>query len=193
MNLTQELERLGKLYADGTLSDEEFTKAKSRLLSAPGFSGVPFKSIRRQPSRMVCGLPMWAIAIGPDLESGEMRGHARAIFAVDDMPTGWFAIGGFARGICAFRGLAIGLVAFGGFAIGVWIAVGGAAVGAIAFGGGAIGAIAIGGGACGSYALGGAAVGVHTISGLHRHPEAVRFFQQYFPSLENLIRQGRFR
>jgi len=35
MNIAEELERLGKLHADGTLSDEEFAKAKSRLLSAP--------------------------------------------------------------------------------------------------------------------------------------------------------------
>jgi hypothetical protein len=192
MNITQELERLGKLHADGTLSDEEFTKAKSRLLSAPELSGVPFKSIRRQSAHTFCGLPLWAIAIGPDLERGEMRGHARAIFAVGDMATGWFAFGGLARGIFAFGGLAIGLVAFGGLAFGVLAAIGGLAIGGIAFGGGAIGGIAIGGGACGYYALGGGAVGVHTVSGLHQDPEAVRFFQQHFPRLKNLIRQGRF-
>src|SRR5205809_5271106 len=154
MKITEEHERLAKLHADGTLSDEEFAKAKNRLLSVTPLSSVPFKGIRRQSSRIVCGLPLWAIAIGPDLERGEMRGHARAIFALGDMATGWFAFGGFARGIFAFGGLAIGVVAFGGFAIGVLIALGGVAVGCIAFGGGAIGAIAIGGGACGDYAFG---------------------------------------
>jgi hypothetical protein len=128
MNITQEFERLGKLHSDGTLSDEEFTKAKSRLLSAPELSGVPFKSIRRRSSRMVCGLPLWAIAIGPDLERGEMRGHARAIFAVSDIATGWFAFGGFARGIFAFGGLAIGLVAIRGLTVGVLVAIGGLAI-----------------------------------------------------------------
>src|SRR5438034_8191868 len=118
-------------------------KQRADFYRLPGFSGVPFKSIRRQSSRMVCGLPLWAIAIGPDLERGEMRGHARAIFALGDMATGWFAFGGLARGIFAFGGLAVGLVAFGGVAVSVLIAVGGAAIGGIAFGGGAIGAIAI--------------------------------------------------
>ena len=128
MNIAQELERLAKLHADGTLSDEEFAKAKNRLLSVPPLSSVPFKGIRRQSSRIVCGLPLWAIAIGPDLERGEMRGHARAIFALGDMATGWFAFGGLARGIFAVGGLAIGLVAFGGLAIGVLIAVGDLAI-----------------------------------------------------------------
>jgi len=32
MNMTDELERLSKLHKDGTLSEEEFAKAKSRLL-----------------------------------------------------------------------------------------------------------------------------------------------------------------
>src|SRR5437667_7707699 len=189
MSIPQEIERLGKLHADGVLSDEEFTKAKSQLLSAPGLSSVPFKGIRRQSAHIFCGLPLWAIAIGPDLERGEMRGHARAIFALGDMATGWFAFGGFARGIFAFGGLAVGLIAFGGVAIGVLFAVGGLAIGGMAFGGGAIGGIAIGGGACGYYAFGGAAVGVHTVSGLHQDPEAVSFFQHYFPWLKRLIRQ----
>jgi hypothetical protein len=189
MNIAQELEQLAKLRADGMLSDEEFTKAKSQLLSTAGFPSVPFKGIRHQSSRTFCGLPLWAIAIGADLESGEMRGHARAIFAVGDTATGWFAFGGLARGIFAFGGLAVGLIAFGGVAIGVLCAVGGLAIGGMAFGGGAIGGIAIGGGACGYYAFGGAAVGVHTVSGLHQDPEAVSFFQHYFPWLKRLIRQ----
>src|SRR5207244_11385492 len=68
MNIAQELERLAKLHADGVLSDEEFAKAKSRLLSSPGLSRVPFQSLRRQSSHTYCGLPLWTIAIGPDLE-----------------------------------------------------------------------------------------------------------------------------
>src|SRR6266550_6407736 len=179
MRIAQELERLAKLHADGMLSDEEFNKAKSRVLCAPALSGVASKGIRCQSSRTFCGLPLWAIAIGPDLERGEVRGHARAIFAVGDMATGWLACGGLARGIVAVGGLAIGLVALGGGAIGVLVALGGASIAGIAFGGGAIGAIAIGGGACGYYAFGGAAVGVHTVSALHQDPEAVSFFQHY--------------
>jgi hypothetical protein len=38
MNITDELERLGRLHKDGTLSDDEFAQAKSRLLSQPADS-----------------------------------------------------------------------------------------------------------------------------------------------------------
>jgi hypothetical protein len=38
MNVTDELERLSKLHKDGTLSDEEFAQAKSKLLSQPAES-----------------------------------------------------------------------------------------------------------------------------------------------------------
>lgn len=187
MNLAEELERLAKLRAEGVLSEEEFTKAKGQILAGQRFSNFPFKGVRRQSSRKFCGLPLWAVAIGPDWERGEMRGHARGIFAFGDMATGWFACGGFARGIFALGGFAIGLVAFGGGAIGVLIAIGGGAIGGIAFGGGAVGAIAIGGGACGYYALGGGAVGAHTVSALHQDPEAVDFFGQYFPWLAKMF------
>ena len=187
MNMTQELERLARLHDDGKLSDEEFAKAKSQVLSAPALAGVPFRSIRRQSSHTVFGLPLWAIAIGPDLERGEMRGHARAIFALGDIATGWFAFGGLARGIFAFGGLAIGLVAVGGLSVGLLVALGGGAVGGIAMGGGAVGAVAIGGGACGYYALAGAAVGVHTVSGLHQDPEALSFFHHYLSWLRTLL------
>ena len=178
MNTTQELERLAKLHADGALTAEEFAKAKSQLLSGQPCSPFPSRTIRRQSSRTLCGLPLWAIAIGPDWERGERRGHARGIFAFGDMATGLFACGGLARGIFAFGGLAIGLFAFGG-----------AAIGGIAFGGAAVGLVAVGGGACGYYAFGGGAVGVHTVSGMHRDPAAVDFFQQYFPWLTRLLRR----
>src|SRR5260370_38058334 len=167
MNLAQEVERLAKLNSEGALTEEEFTKAKNQLLSAPAFSKFAVKGIRRQSSRKFCGLPLWAVAIGPDSERGEMRGHARGIFAFGDMATGWFAFGGLARGFIAFGGLAIGLFAFGGAAIGVLVAVGGVAIGGIALGGSAIGGVAIGGGAFGYYALGGGAIGVHTVSATH--------------------------
>src|SRR5213078_786815 len=176
MNLAQELERLAKLHAEGALTAEEFARAKSQLLSTPAFSKFPVKGIRRESPRKFFGLPLWAIAIGPDWERGEMRGHARGIFALGDMATGWFAFGGLARGFFAFGGLAIGLFAFGG-----------AALGGLAIGGGAVGGVAIGGGACGYYAFGGGAVGVHTVSPLHQDPAALDFFRQYFPWLTKLV------
>lgn len=188
MNLSQELERLAGLHADKALTDEEFAKAKSRLLSGGQFPGFPFRGVRRQSSRIVFGLPLWAVAFGPDWERGEMRGHARGIFAFGDLATGWVACGGLARGILAFGGLAIGLFAFGGGAIGVLLAVGGGAIGGIALGGGAVGLIAVGGGAYGYFAFGGGAEGVHAVSALGQDPEAVAFFQQYFPWLMKLMR-----
>src|SRR5213592_2270782 len=187
MNLAQELERLAKLHAEGALTAEEFARAKNQLLSTPPFSKFAVKGIRRESPRKFFGLPLWAIAIGPDWERGEMRGHARGIFALGDMATGWFAFGGLARGFFAFGGLAIGLFAFGGLAIGILVAVGGAAIGGLALGGAAVGGIAIGGGACGYYALGGGAVGVHTVSPLHQDPAALDFFRQYFPWLTKLV------
>jgi Short C-terminal domain len=187
MNLTQELERLAKLHAEGALTAEEFSKAKSQLLSGQPFSAFPFKGVRRQSAGKLFGLPLWAIALGPDWERGEMRGHARGIFAVGDMATGWFACGGLARGLVAVGGLAIGLFAFGGGAIGLLVAIGGGAIGGIAFGGGALGGIAIGGGACGYYAFGGGAAGVHTISPMHQDPAALEFFEHYSPWLTKLL------
>jgi len=141
MNLTQEIERLAKLHAEGALTAEKFARAKGQLLSTPAFSKFPVKSVRRESPRKFFGLPLWAIAIGPDWERGEMRGHARGIFALGDMATGWFAFGGLARGFFAFGGLAIGLFAFGGAAIGIVLAIGGAAIGGLAIAEARLGAL----------------------------------------------------
>jgi hypothetical protein len=191
MNLAQEVERLARLHAEGALTTEEFTKAKAQLLSAPASSNFLVKGIRRESPRKFFGLPLWAIAIGADWERGEIRGHARAIFAFGDIATGWFAFGGLARGFIAFGGLAIGLFAFGGFAIGILVAVGGGAIGGLAIGGAAVGGIAIGGGACGFYALSGGAIGVHTVSAAHQDPAALDFFRQHFPWLTKGIMRTR--
>jgi hypothetical protein len=189
MNLTQELERLAKLHAEGALTDAEFAQAKKQLLVSRQGSRFLGNGIRRQSATQIGGLPLWSVALGPDWERGEMRGHARGIFAVGDMATGIFACGGVARGIFAFGGLAIGIVAVGGGAIGVLLAIGGGAVGGIAFGGGAIGGVAVGGGAFGYYACGGGAGGVHTISAAQQDPAAVEFFQHYFPWVNILFRR----
>ena len=189
MNLAQELERLARLRADGALTAEEFAKAKNRLLGARQAPTAAAGAIRRESSLKFFGLPLWAIATGPDWEHGEIRGHARGIFALGDIATGWVACGGVARGFVAIGGLAIGLVAFGGAAIGLVLAVGGGAFGAIAIGGGAVGLVAIGGGAFGYYALGGGAAGAHAVSAMHQDPAALEFFKQYFPWLTNLLRK----
>ena len=149
--------------------------------------GYPYRGIRKRSDRYFWGLPLYGIALGPDPEKGEMRGHARGIIAIGDMATGVLALGGVARGLVAVGGLALGLVlGFGGLSTGL-LAFGGLAVGGIAIGGGAIGGIAIGGGALGYYAVGGGAFGEHVISGMVQDPEAVRFFSEWLPGLRELL------
>jgi hypothetical protein len=89
---------------------------------------LQYRGVRRQSDDEFLGLPLYSIAIGPDLARGEMRGHARGVLAVGDLATGVIAIGGLARGFVAIGGAAAGLVAIGGAAAGQF-AVGGAAWG----------------------------------------------------------------
>lgn len=192
MNVSEELDRLAKLHAEGMLTSEEFASAKRRALSSPSAGSIPgfvFRSIRRESARTLFGLPLWSIAVGPDLERGEIRGHARGIFALGDMATGCFALGGLARGVVAMGGLAIGLVSIGGGSIGIAAALGGAALGGFAIGGAAVGFVAVGGVALGYYAFGGVALGAYTVSALHQDPEAVRVLERYLPWLTRLLRR----
>jgi hypothetical protein len=141
-----------------------------------------YRGIRKRSNKTLFGLPLVDIAIGPDLEKGEMRGHANGIIALGDIARGWIAIGGVATGIVALGGLAAGIVSFGGLSLGLF-ALGGLAVGGLAAGGGAIGVVAIGGGAIGYYAFGGGAFGKYVFSAMERTPEAVEFFKHWFPFL----------
>lgn len=129
------------------------------------------RGVRKQSSIRILGLPLYQIAMGPDLEAGEMRGHARGIVAIGDLATGIVALGGVARGVFALGGLAVGLVAFGGAALG----------GLLAVGGGAIGFVALGGGALGCYACGGAAAGAHVLSSLRQDPEMIDLLKTLWP------------
>jgi hypothetical protein len=159
--------------------EEEVGALKSR--------GFAHKGIRKRSRRFWWGLPLYDIAMGPDLARGEMRGHARGIIAIGDIATGVLALGGVARGVIAFGGLAAGvLLGIGGLSTGL-LAVGGLAIGGIALGGGAIGGIAIGGGALGYYAMGGGALGEYVISGMAQDPEAVQFFNDWLPGLRELL------
>ena len=141
--------------------------------------GRGVRGVRRRASWGIGNLPMWEVAVGPDLEKGESRGHAKAVFAVGDIATGFVALGGWARGVVALGGLATGLVSFGGLSIGALVAAGGLAIGSAAFGGAAVGVVAIGGGALGEYACGGGAAGTHVISAARQDPEAETFFREY--------------
>lgn len=143
-----------------------------------------FRNVRRRASWGLGNLPLYEVAVGPDPERGENRGHAKAIFAFGDIATGFVAVGGWARGLVAVGGMATGLLSFGGLSIGVLGAFGGLAIGTLAFGGGAVGAVAVGGGAVGHYACGGGAAGDHVISATRRDPEAEEFFRTH--GLEDL-------
>jgi hypothetical protein len=150
-----------------------------KQVTALGGGGRSFRGIRKRASWGLGDIPFYDIAVGPDLERGELRGHAKGIIAIGDLATGFLALGGLARGVIAFGGLAAGLVSFGGLSIGLLGAVGGLAIGGLALGGAAVGGVAVGGGAAGYYACGGAAVGTHVVDAGRRDPEAEKFFREY--------------
>jgi hypothetical protein len=149
------------------------------------------RGVRKRSERTLWNLPLYDLAIGPDLANGETRGHARGIFAIGDIATGVIAIGGVARGLVAVGGLACGVVlaiggaaiggiALGGGAVGV-IVIGGLAIGGLATGGIAIGAIAFGGVAIGYYAYGAIALGRFVSSVFREDPEAVQLMRRWLP------------
>lgn len=152
--------------------------APPRPRSAPPVAPPPIRSVRKRSEYEYLGMPLWSIALGPDPERGELRGHAKGVVAIGDVATGIVALGGLARGVFAFGGLAAGVFAFGGLAIG-GLALGGGAIGAVAGGGAALGAIAMGGAALGYYAAGSAAFGVHVLSPFRQDPEALALFAQW--------------
>jgi len=155
------------------------------------------RPVRSRSTTYVLGLPLYDIAFGPDPVAQQRRGHARGIVAIGDVATGVLAIGGVARGFIALGGVALGVLTIGGCSIGLLfsigglgvgaLAAGGVAVGLVALGGVAVGLVAVGGFAFGYYACGGAALGYHVISAMARDPEAIRFFESWFPILDQLI------
>lgn len=156
-------------------------------LKQRGFPGNP--GVRRRSTYTVLGMPLFDIALDPDPEAGELRGHAKGFIAIGDIATGVIALGGAAFGLVAVGGLAVGGLCLGGAAIGLLLGVGGFATGALAIGGGAIGAIAIGGGAAGYYAIGGAA-GQYVIDATRQDPEAIRLFtsiKDYVPLVADVL------
>ena len=46
------------------------------------------RGVRRQSAITIMGLPLYHIALGPDIEAGQIRGHARGIIAIGDIATG---------------------------------------------------------------------------------------------------------
>jgi hypothetical protein len=151
---------------------------EQRLAALQG-GGVGMRGIRKRADWGIGDLPFYDIALGPDLERGELRGHAKGVIAIGDIATGFVALGGLARGVVAFGGLAAGLFSLGGLSVGLLGAIGGLAIGGLALGGAAIGGVAVGGGAFGHYACGGGAAGSYVVSAVRRDPEAVQFFREH--------------
>lgn len=148
--------RLGcALLKEKAMSDK--AEAIKRIDQNPQKMTQMMRGVRKRSSITIMGLPLYHIAMGPDIEAGQMRGHAKGIIAIGDIATGWLAIGGLARGVIAIGGCALGVVALGG-----------AAVGGLAIGGGALGIVALGGGAIGYLACGGWAFGAHVLRGFDR-------------------------
>lgn len=145
------------------------------LLNTPPFSR--FRGTRYRSSFTILGIPFLAISKGPDMDKGEIFGHAKGIIAIGDVATGVLAIGGISRGVFALGGVALGGITLGGCSIGLLAAVGGLAVGSIAIGGCAIGGFAIGGCAIGYASVGALAIGKHTIGPQNQDPMLVNFFK----------------
>ena len=61
--------------------------------TGPAVSGGMYRGIRKRSTRTLFGLPLIDIAIGPDPEKGEIRGHAHGVIAIGDIAKGWIAIG----------------------------------------------------------------------------------------------------
>ena len=176
--LKSNLDQLKMLLSDpAKLKALSSDPSKLTVEQVKGLLGM-FRGVRKQSAYVFLGLPLYSIAFGPDLEKGEVRGHAKGV-AVGAFAKGGIAIGAGAIGVLAMGGGALGLVTVGGLAVGLLCAVGGGAIGLIASGGVALGVIAVGGVAAGYYAVGGVAYGTHIWDAIHRDPEAIAFLSQW--------------
>jgi ribosomal protein L37E len=143
--------------------------------------GVALRRREWRTQAELFGLPLVHVAIGGDLERGQLRGVAKGIVAIGDIAFGVIALGGVAFGGLALGGVSLGLVSLGGAAIGVLLGLGGLATGYVALGGLAIG----------YYAMGGLAIGAHALGGNFQDPEAMEFFRRYLGTAVDGARQGR--
>lgn len=170
------------------VTPEEMARALLTLQQGMGEMRMRFgrPGVRYRSSATFLGIPLLAIARGPDFEKGEMYGHARGIIAIGDVATGVFAIGGLSRGIFALGGMALGCVTLGGCSIGLLLSVGGFSLGGIALGGCAIGGFAAGGMAIGHYAVGGQAIGTHVISPLRQDPAVMQLIETWVPFVKGM-------
>ena len=70
--------------------DSEQVKALAALAN--------FKARRKQSECVFLRVPLYSIAFGSDFSKGEVRWHAKGIFAFGDVATGVFAFGDVAMG-----------------------------------------------------------------------------------------------
>jgi hypothetical protein len=161
--------------------DPGLTEEQRRVLATltPAQRAAVGRGRRYRSEREFLGMPLVAVAVGPDPERREARGHAKGVIAIGDVATGIVAFGGWARGVVAVGGLATGVIACGGLAFGLAAAFGGIALSAmLAIGGGALGTAAFGGAAAGYYAVGGAPYGTYVVGPERVDPEALALFER---------------
>ncbi len=103
----------------------------------------PRRGKRAASSTVIMGMPLWSIAYGPDLENGEMRGHAHGIFALGELATGIVAVGAVAVGGITLAPVSIGVIAVGAVAMG-GVTIGGVSIGILSYGAVALGVFAYG-------------------------------------------------
>jgi hypothetical protein len=191
--MSKEVEELKARVAalERELAAVKASQPDSRLEAIAGLSRgwLARRCVRRRSEIYIGPWPLYEVASGPDLSSGEMLGHARAIFALGDVATGFVAIGRFACGVIAVGAVALGLISLGGLAIGFGLAIGGLGIGTLAFGGAAVGLIACGGFAAGYYAMGGFAIGMHVLDATNQDPAAIQFFNNWIPGLNQVFQQ----
>lgn len=147
-----------------------YTCEVCRVVFRPSYFGTLIRpqaarGYRYSSEKKFMGLPLIAVALGPDADTGKPYGVARGIIAVGDVAIGGLAVGGMSLGVLAIGGLSAGLFCLGGLAVGL-VGLGGLAIGGLALGGLAIGYQALGGLAIGVYSLGGLAIGIHPQGGL---------------------------
>ena len=125
---------------------EQRYQQASDLKTAIEFIATPWPrrpGKRAASSTMILGMPLWSVAYGPDLEKGEVRGHAHGVFALGEIATGIVAVGAVAVGVFTLAPISIGVFALGAVALG-GVAMGGVSIGILSYGAVALGLFAYG-------------------------------------------------
>jgi len=97
--------------------ERRVAQLEKQVSALKGGGPLPLRGIRKRASWGLGDIPFYDIALGPDLERGEARGHAKGIIAIGDVATGVVAFGGVSRGLIAFGGVSVGY-ACGGAGVG---------------------------------------------------------------------------